>query len=170
METEFWTVVVPCIISLLGGGGLTWLFTIRWTRKQEENNATKTSQEIYQSIITDLNSDRSRLVEEKVHLRAELSETRAELSETRAALSETQTHLNRLDKRSNIVEGQLQLVNRKLNAVLPLTCADAPTCERKKELTKQDLWVGKEPAAADVAEKVDSIHDATGEDYEEEDP
>jgi len=160
MDIEFLTVILPYIITLMGGGGLGWVFTIRWTRKQEENNATKTSQEIYQSIITDMKTDRSRLVEEKEHLRAELVETRAELVETRS-------HLNRLDKKSNALEGQVQLVNRKLNAVLPFTCAIAPTCETKRKLTKQELWVDKVPDPSEVGNKVDSIHDAAGDDLED---
>ncbi len=117
-------------MSLLSGGGISWFFTIRWTRKQEENNATKTSQEIYQSIITDLNTDRARLVEEKGYLRHELDDTRE--------------HVRRLDTRLSAQQGQVQLVNRKLNAVLPMTCAIAPTCETKKKLNKSEVWHGIE--------------------------
>lgn len=126
MDNEMLNIIVPCIMSLLSGGGISWFFTIRWTRKQEENNATKTSQEIYQSIITDLNADRSRLVEEKGYLRHELEDTRE--------------HVRRLDTRLSAQQGQVQLVNRKLNAVLPMTCAIAPTCETKKKLNKHEVW------------------------------
>lgn len=126
MDIELINIIIPCIASLLTGGGLSWIFTIRYTRKQEEANATKTSQEIYQALITDLNTDRGRLIEEKDQLRGELSET--------------QRQVKRLDQRSNTLQNQVQLVNRKLNEVLPLTCSAAPTCETKRKLTEQQLW------------------------------
>lgn len=149
MDIELINIIIPCIASLLTGGGLSWIFTIRYTRKQEEANATKTSQEIYQSIITDLNTDRARLVEEKDVLRSELEDTR--------------THVRRLDKRSNALQGQVQLVNRKLNAVLPLTCSIATTCERKMALVGTPAW--------DAAkEDPDAGWEGQDEDEDEEDP
>ena len=132
MDIELINIIIPCIASLLTGGGLSWIFTIRYTRKQEEANATKTSQEIYQALITDLNSDRGRLIEEKDQLRGELTET--------------QRQVKRLDQRSNTLQNQVQLVNRKLNEVLPLTCSAAPTCETKRKLTEQQLWWNSQKA------------------------
>lgn len=132
MDIELINIIIPCIASLLTGGGLSWIFTIRYTRKQEEANATKTSQEIYQALITDLNSDRGRLIEEKDQLRGELTET--------------QRQVKRLDQRSNTLQNQVQLVNRKLNEVLPLTCSIAPTCETKRKLTEQQLWWNSQKA------------------------
>ena len=117
METDWLSMIVPSLLTLLGGGGLGWVFTIKWTRKQEEANATKTSQEIYQSIITDLNADRVRLL-------TELEETRAQV--------------RRVDTRANTLQTQVQLVNRKLNAVIPLVCSIAPTCETKVKLDRKN--------------------------------
>lgn len=144
MDIELINIIIPCIASLLTGGGLSWIFTIRYTRKQEEANATKTSQEIYQALITDLNSDRGRLIEEKDQLRGELTET--------------QRQVKRLDQRSNTLQNQVQLVNRKLNEVLPLTCSIAPTCETKRKLTEQQLWWNsqKAPEVPDIPEYEDS--------------
>ena len=144
MDIELINIIIPCIASLLTGGGLSWIFTIRYTRKQEEANATKTSQEIYQALITDLNSDRGRLIEEKDQLRGELTET--------------QRQVKRLDQRSNTLQNQVQLVNRKLNEVLPLTCSAAPTCETKRKLTEQQLWWNsqKAPEVPDIPEDEDS--------------
>ena len=141
---ELVNIILPCIASLFAGGGISWIFTIRYTRKQEEANATKTSQEIYQALITDLNSDRSRLIEEKDQLRGELNET--------------QRQVKRLDQRSNTLQTQVQLVNRKLNEVLPLTCSIAPTCDTKRKLTEQQLWWNsqKAPEVPDVPEDEDS--------------
>lgn len=141
---ELVNIILPYVATLLAGGGISWIFTIRYTRKQEEANATKTSQEIYQALITDLNSDRGRLIEEKDQLRGELSET--------------QRQVKRLDQRSNTLQNQVQLVNRKLNEVLPLTCSAAPTCETKRKLTEQQLWWNsqKAPEVPDVPEDEDS--------------
>jgi len=119
MDNELFNIIATHIVTLLAGGGLSWIFTIRYTRKKEEADATKTSQEIYQDIITDLNTDRNRLIEEKAQLRSELDDTK--------------NKVRRLDKQSDTLQNQVQLVNRKLNEVLPLTCTKAPTCEIKRK-------------------------------------
>ena len=144
MDIELINIITPCIASLLTAAALSRIPTLRYTRTQEEANATKTSQEIYQALITDLNSDRGRLIEEKDQLRGELNET--------------QRQVKRLDQRSNTLQTQVQLVNRKLNEVLPLTCSIAPTCETKRKLTEQQLWWNsqKAPEVPDIPEDEDS--------------
>ena len=46
---------------LLYTSGLTWLFTLRYTRKQAEADAMKSVQEVYQELIEDMKNDRKEL-------------------------------------------------------------------------------------------------------------
>ena len=45
--------IITAIITALCTGGLTWLFTLRYTRKQAEADAMKSVQEVYQGLIED---------------------------------------------------------------------------------------------------------------------
>lgn len=53
--------IITAIISALCTGGLTWLFTLRYTRKQAEADAMKSVQEVYQELIEDMKNDRKEL-------------------------------------------------------------------------------------------------------------
>ncbi|MCA6042157.1 hypothetical protein KFX61_15160 [Bacteroides thetaiotaomicron] len=53
--------IITAIITALCTGGLTWLFTLRYTRKQAEADAMKSVQEVYQGLIEDLKNDRQEL-------------------------------------------------------------------------------------------------------------
>ena len=46
--------IITAIITALCTGGLTWLFTLRYTRKQAEADAMKSVQEVYQELIEDM--------------------------------------------------------------------------------------------------------------------
>lgn len=50
--------IITTIISSVCTGGLTWLFTLKYTRKQAEADAMKSLQEVYKGIIEDLKTDR----------------------------------------------------------------------------------------------------------------
>lgn len=62
METL--NIILPIITGLLGGGA-TWLFTIKYTRRQAEADAMEKFQAVYQGLINDLFDDRSKLREER---------------------------------------------------------------------------------------------------------
>ena len=55
--------LVTTIVSSLCTGGLTWLFTLKYTRKQAEADAMLSVQNVYQQIIEDLKTDRAELKE-----------------------------------------------------------------------------------------------------------
>lgn len=56
-------ILVTTIVSSLCTGGLTWLFTLKYTRKQAEADAMLSVQNVYQQIIEDLKTDRVELKE-----------------------------------------------------------------------------------------------------------
>lgn len=53
--------IITAVVTAFCTGGLTWLFTLRYTRKQAEADAMKSVQEVYQKLIEDLKSDRQDL-------------------------------------------------------------------------------------------------------------
>lgn len=56
--------IISTFMSALCSGGLTWLFTIRYARKQAEADSMKSVQEIYQGLVEDLKKEREELKEE----------------------------------------------------------------------------------------------------------
>ncbi len=53
-------ILIP-LATLILGGGATWIFTIKYDRKQAEASAMEKVQAVYQGLIEDLNKDRTRL-------------------------------------------------------------------------------------------------------------
>ena len=53
--------LITTIVSSLCTGGLTWLFNLKYTRKQAEADAMLSVQNVYQQIIEDLKTDRTEL-------------------------------------------------------------------------------------------------------------
>lgn len=57
---EIINIIIP-IITLVIGGGATWIFTIKYTRRQAEAEAMEHFQTVYQGLIKDLQDDRAEL-------------------------------------------------------------------------------------------------------------
>lgn len=53
--------IITHIVTLVLGGGVAWLFTIKYTRRQAEADAMQHFQTVYQGLIKDLQEDRSNL-------------------------------------------------------------------------------------------------------------
>lgn len=53
--------ILTPIVTLIIGGGVTWLFTIKYTRRQAEADAMQHFQTVYQGLIKDLQDDRAEL-------------------------------------------------------------------------------------------------------------
>ena len=56
-------ILITTVISSICTGGITWLFTLKYTRKQAEADAMLSVQNVYQQIIEDLKTDRVELKE-----------------------------------------------------------------------------------------------------------
>ena len=61
--------IITAIITALCTGGLTWLFTLRYTRKQAEADAMKSVQEVNQHLNPLIGSNIRRLRKER-HMKA----------------------------------------------------------------------------------------------------
>ena len=55
--------IITAIITALCTGGLTWLFTLRYTRKQAEADAMKSVQEVYMALIAEMKNGRKELTQ-----------------------------------------------------------------------------------------------------------
>ncbi len=59
---EIINIIIP-IVTLIVGGSATWLFTIKYTRRQAEATAMEHFQTVYKGLIKDLQDDRTELRE-----------------------------------------------------------------------------------------------------------
>lgn len=80
---EIWTILITAITS----GGLGWIFTARWTRKQAEADAMKSVQEVYQEMIDDLRKDRQSLKMKVEELERQVAGLESEVKRNAAALN-----------------------------------------------------------------------------------
>ena len=60
--------IITPIVTLVLGGGVAWLFTIKYTRRQAEADAMQHFQTVYQGLIKDLQEDRTDLRQERDNL------------------------------------------------------------------------------------------------------
>lgn len=65
--------IIGTLLSAFCSGGLTWLFTIRYARKQAEADSMKSVQEIYQKLVEDLKNEREELKKEIEELKITVS-------------------------------------------------------------------------------------------------
>lgn len=116
-ETNIWVVIITNLVTLLSGGGLGWLFTIKSMRKQHEADAMKSAQEVYRGVIEDLNADRQRWQDVAEKLQAELEVAHREL---------------------NNIKRQIQSLQRQLAATRFLLCGDMNCLNRQKYTLKNE--------------------------------
>ena len=116
-ETNIWVVIITNLVTLLSGGGLGWLFTIKSMRKQHEADAMKSAQEVYRGVIEDLNADRQRWQDVAEKLQAELEVAHREL---------------------NNIKRQIQSLQRQLAATRTLLCGDMNCLNRQKYTLKNE--------------------------------
>lgn len=91
-------------LTAVGSGSLSWLFTLKFSRKAAEATAMEQVQKIYQSLISDLQADRDAL----------------------------KTRLSEMDTRLASMEQQVQKNERIISYAVPLLCAKTCCTERKK--------------------------------------
>ena len=80
---EIWTILITAVTS----GGLGWIFTARWTRKQAEADAMKSVQEVYQEMIDDLRKDRQSLKMKVEELERQVAGLESEVKRNTVALN-----------------------------------------------------------------------------------
>ena len=97
---ELWTIIITGVVTMLTGSGIGSLVTLRYTRKQAENEAILGKQNIYQKIIDDLMDDRNfykdltdTLKEQVIVLEQKVEQLDREVRENRQALKDLQPSL-----------------------------------------------------------------------------
>ncbi len=70
---ELTTIIITGLVTMLTGSGLGSLITMRYTRRQAKNEATRGLQDIYQQMIDDLTKDRNFYKDQTEQLREQLS-------------------------------------------------------------------------------------------------
>lgn len=70
---EILNIIIP-LVTLILGGGCTWIFTIKHTRRQAEADAMEHFQSVYQGMITDLKADRKELRDEIADMRTKIAD------------------------------------------------------------------------------------------------
>lgn len=89
METL--NIILPIITGLLGGGA-TWLFTIKYDRKQAEATAMEKLQVVYQRMIADLNADRERLEKEIAQMKEKIAQLEKKFNEKERLMRIARNH------------------------------------------------------------------------------
>lgn len=146
---EEYSNIIMNVITLLGGGGLGWLFTARWARKkakgeasQQEAVAAKEWQEVYTKALQDSNNlndelrkDRQRLLEENEKILAKFKEYDEKMREYEFELSNIKkSHEKEVsDMKKVMLDNSL-----KLQKVLPFVC-QMVSCPNRVRLSPEDF-------------------------------
>lgn len=96
---EFLTDNLGILISALVTGSLTWVATIKWTRKQAEADAMESVQNVYQELIDDLKKEREDLKRDREELKHENQSLREELRSFHGRMGELELKCNENNRR-----------------------------------------------------------------------
>ena len=88
---EILNIILP-IVSANIGGGATWLFTIKYDRKQAEATAMEKLQVVYQRMIDDLNADRERLEKEIAQMKEKIAQLEKKFNEKERIMRIARNH------------------------------------------------------------------------------
>lgn len=89
MENEILALIVTAITS----GSLSWLVTIKFTRKQAEADAMKSVQDVYQELIEDLRASNSLLKEKIAEMEESIKSLQSDVQRNNMRLIEIQPWL-----------------------------------------------------------------------------
>lgn len=103
------------IITALCSGSLSWLFTLKYQRKEAEASVTAKVQEVYNNMINDLQSDRERL-------KSQIGSIQDDRDRLKMTVEEIQCQVLSLKK-------QVEKNERLIKQLRPSACALAPTCK-----------------------------------------
>lgn len=134
------TELIIAILGALAGGGLTWLFAWRATRrkaegeaKQTEADAMKSVQDVYQQALADQQAYIEKLRETRDHVVIDREEMRKENTELRK-------RLNDMDDKVHQLEQDVARNGRMVAALRPFLCGRLDCPER----TNMDLGNSEE--------------------------
>lgn len=135
---EFNVETISSILGLiLGGGGIGWFFTWKYTRRKEkaeaesaEAAAVKELQDIYQQMMADVKADRD---EQKAYIR-ELKEDARRLRDERNELSD---RLDKMEEEQRAMKMEIARNGRQIEAMRPFMCGDL-ACKKRQRVTITD--------------------------------
>lgn len=156
MEEGFvidWGTAIVSILTLLLGGSVGWLFTIRQMRRKADGEAQqvvadswKSVQDVYQQTIQDLNGYMEDIRNDRNHFREERDKQRAENDELRKRYIEMENQILELKK---IVARQ----GRKIEALSPFLCGVVACMTRKKVDIASDYTELEEEESEQIIER-----------------
>lgn len=73
--------IITLVVTAVTSGSLSWIFTLKYTRKQAEGDAMRSVQGVYQSLIEDLKHDREELRVENTGMRERFTELETQISQ-----------------------------------------------------------------------------------------
>ncbi|GEM_PF-673367 len=111
-DNNIWVILITNVVTLLSGGGLGWVFTIKSLKRQQEADAMKSAQEVYRGVIEDLNQERNRLQGTIERMEAENQERSAKLA---------------------VMERQVTVIRRQLSGMKPLLCG-VKDCDKRRPI------------------------------------
>ena len=125
--------VIP-ILTLLCGGGLGWLVTLRATRKKADADAMQSVQNVYQQTIEDLNNYINDIRTDRNALRKDRDEMREDNKRLQAQMDKMEQDIR--DLRNTVARN-----SRKVDAMRPFVCLKAPSCNMRTDI---DITIEKE--------------------------
>lgn len=135
MEITFDTIIN--LLTLLGGGGLGWFFSLKYSRRRQkaeavtaEADAAKELQDVYQQLINDVKSDRD---EQKQYI-SELKEDRRHLREERNELRDRQ---DKLEEQVRTLQFDVARNSRIVAFMRPFLCG-RDCCQDRQPVTISD--------------------------------
>lgn len=139
-----WGTVIVSIVTLLLGGSIGWLFTIRAMRRKADGEAQqvvadswKSVQDVYQQTIADLNGYCEDIRKDRNQLRADRDQHREENARLREKYIDMEEQIMELKK---IVARQ----GRKIEAITPFLCGVVGCVTRSKVEITEDIEVPNE--------------------------
>ena len=133
-----WGTVIVSIVTLLLGGSIGWLFTIRAMRRKADGEAQqvvadswKSVQDVYQQTIADLNGYCEDIRKDRNQLRADRDQHREENARLREKYIDMEEQIMELKK---IVARQ----GRKIEALTPFLCGVVGCLNRSKVEIMED--------------------------------
>lgn len=112
--------IIMTLVTAISTGGLTWLFTLRYTRKQAQADAMKSVQEVYQELITDMKKDRQEL--------------KASNEELKKRIDDVDNQYKEVLRKCNEMERAIKKNARIMDTMEPFLCG-VKNCPHRQKIT-----------------------------------
>lgn len=118
--------LIGCLVSAAASGGLTWIATLKFVRRQANADAMKSVQDVYQELVEDIKKDREELRDETKTLHDSYEEKTRELGESVKRITE-------LEKRVATNKRKIAAQDEQIQAMSPLVCTVLSCPNRRRD-------------------------------------